>query len=148
EIATAIGAEKSAGILAFLAIAEEGAEHTCHALVPWQLHESLRLRHAHQLGRLRPVAEIFAVAVEEEIDGSAVGELGTAICHVLPMIGRDALTHDSARHRYELKIEILDSERVDLGAHLLDQLLAPRSRGELLIVAGHALASLNIQPGS
>jgi hypothetical protein len=57
------------------------------------------------------------------------------------MVGRDALAHHPSGHRYELQIEILDAELIDLRPHLPDQVVATARLGEFLIVGGHALLS-------
>ncbi len=136
QVAAAIGGEEGTGIFTLLAIAEEGAEHARHALVPGQLHEGFRFGNADELGGLRAVAKILAAAVHEEVDGGAVDELEAAIGDVLPVVGRNALAHDAAGDRHELEVEVLDAERVDLLAHLLDEISAPRSLDEVLVV-GH-----------
>ncbi len=65
QIAAAIRRQKSAGVFPLLAVAEQGAEHARHALVPGKLHEGFGLRNANELGRFRAVAHIFAAAVQE-----------------------------------------------------------------------------------
>ena len=126
QVAAAIGRQVGARILLLLAVAEQRAEHARHALVPGQLHEGLRLGHANELGRLGAVAQVLAAPIEEQVDGCAVDELEAAIGDILPMLGRDALAHDAARHRDELQVEVFDAELVDLGADLLDQIVATR----------------------
>ena len=147
EIAAASAVRKAPGSLALLAVAEQRAPHARHPLVPGQLHEGLGLGDADQLGRLRPVAEIFAAAVDEEIHGGAIDELEALLGDALPMVGRDALAHDAAGDRDELQIEIVDAELVDLLADLLDQLLALRVLDELLDVSRpHAVDVMFITP--
>ena len=102
EITAGVGRQECSGPLALLAVAEQRAPHARHPLVPRELHEGLRLGDADQLGGLRPIAEIFAAAVDEEIHGGAIDELEALLRHALPVIGRDALAHDAAGHRHEL----------------------------------------------
>src|SRR5690349_5044611 len=102
EIAARIGGQKRSRLDALLAIAEQRAPEPRHPLVPRKLHEGLRLRDADELGGLRPVAQIFAAAIEEEIHGGAVDELEALLGHRFPMIGGNALAADAPRHRDEL----------------------------------------------
>src|SRR5665811_310416 len=126
KIAAAIRGEEPTRILLFLAVAEQRAVHARDPLVPGQLHEGLWIGNADKLGRLGTVAEIFAMAVEEQIDRGAIDELKALLGDALPMIGWNALAHDAARDRHELQIEILDPELVDLAANFLDALLTFR----------------------
>ena len=61
--------------------------------------------------------------VQEQVDGRAVDQLEAAFGDQFPVIRRDALAADPAGDRYELHVEILDSQFVDLAAHLFDQLV-------------------------
>ncbi len=124
QVAARVRGQESAGVLALLAVAEERAPDARHPLVPGQLHEGLGLGDADQLRRLRAVAEIVAVPVQEEVHGGAVDELEALFGDRLPVLGRDALAHDAAGHGDELQIEVFDAERVDLLAHFADQRLA------------------------
>ena len=132
----AVGGEECARLDALLAVAEQRAPQPRHPLVPGQLHEGLRLGNADQLGGLRPVAEIVAAAVDEQIHGGAVDELEALLRHAFPVIRRNALAADAAGHRDELQIEILDAELVDLFPDLLDELFAARRLDEQLDVHG------------
>src|SRR6185295_2594000 len=107
QVATAVGREIAPGVVALLAVAEERAPHAGDALVPGKLHEGLGLGNANELGGLGTVAQIFAAAIEEEVDGRSVDELEAPVGHVLPMVGRDALAHDAPGDRDELQIEIV-----------------------------------------
>ena len=84
EIAARIGGQEGAGIVALLAVAEQRAPEPRHPLVPGELHEGLGLGDADQLGRLRPVAEIVAAPVEEQVHGGAVDELEALLRHRFP----------------------------------------------------------------
>ena len=65
----------TAGILPLFPVAETSAEHSCDALVPWQLTEGLGVRNSDQLRGFRAVADVLTVAIEIQIRGRAVDEL-------------------------------------------------------------------------
>ena len=67
------------GIDILLPIAETGAEDARDSLVPGKLHECLRIGNADEFGRLRPVADILPVAIDEEVRRRAVDELESAL---------------------------------------------------------------------
>ena len=142
EIAAGVGGQEGAGLDALLAVAEQRAPEPRHPLVPRELHEGLGLWDADQLGRLRPVAEIVAAPVDEEVHGGAVDELEALLGDRFPMVGRNALAHDAAGDRHELQIEIFDAELVDLLANFGDELLAARRIDETLNVSGCGPARL------
>ena len=123
QVASAIRGQECARVLSLLAVAEQGAPHARNPLVPRQLAEGLRLRDAHQFLLVRSVPEVFAVAVQEQVDGRAVDQLETALGDGFPMIRRNALAADPSCDRHELEIQILDTQLVDLAAHLLDQIV-------------------------
>src|SRR5262249_37365682 len=124
QVAAAIGGQVAAGVHFFLAIAEAGAEDAGDALVPGQLAEGLGIWNADQLGGLRAVADIVAVPIDKQVGGRAVDQREATLGDGLPVIGRDALADDAARHRYELIVDVSDAELLDLGSHLLDEFLA------------------------
>ncbi len=126
EIAAAVGCQVPAAVDVFLAVAETGAEDARDALVPGKLHEGLRIGNADQLGGFRPVADILAVAVDEEVRGRAIDELEALLRRPLPMVGRDALADDAARHRDELIVDVRDAELVDFLSHLPNEIAAAR----------------------
>src|SRR5438270_13145994 len=95
QVAPAVRCQMSAGIDPLLAIAEAGAEDPGHALVPGQLNEGFRVGDADQFRGLRTVADVIAVAVDEEIGRRAIDELEAALRDALPMVGRDALADDA-----------------------------------------------------
>ena len=136
EIAAGIGGQEGAGIDALLAVAEQRAPEPRHPFVPRELHEGLRLWDADQLGGLRPVAEIVAAPVDEQVHGGAVDELEALLGDRFPVVGRNTLAHDAAGDRYELQIQIFDAELVDLLANLGDELLSARRIYETLDVRG------------
>ena len=117
EVAAAVRGEERARVLALLPVAEQRAPQPRHPLVPGELAEGLRLRDAHQLLVLRAVAQVLAVAVEEEVDRRAVDELEAPLGDALPVVGGDPLAADSAGDRHELEVQVLDAEPVD---HLSD----------------------------
>ena len=123
QIAAAVGGQKCARILPLFPVAEQGAPDTGDALVPGQLAEGLGLGDSDQLLVLRPVAEIFAMPVDEQVDGRAVDQLKAALGHRFPVIRRDALAANPAGDRHELEIQILDPHLVDLLAHLFDKIV-------------------------
>src|SRR5262249_47306769 len=134
KMSARVGGEKRTGLDPLLAITEQRAPEPRHPLVPGELHEGLRLRDPDQLCGLRSVAQIFSVAVEEEIHGGTVDELEALLRHRFPVFGGNALAADAARYRHELQIKIFDAELVDLFSDLLDQLLAPGRFDEALDV--------------
>ena len=123
QVAAAVGGQECARLFALFPVAEQGAPHACDALVPGQLAEGFGLRNADQFLVLRAVAEIFAMPVDEQVDGRAVDELEAALGHRFPVIRRDAFAADPAGDRDELEIKVLDPHFVDLAAHLFDQIV-------------------------
>jgi hypothetical protein len=120
KIAARIGGKERSRLIPLLAVTEQRAPKPRHSLVPGELHEGLWLGNADQLRRFRPIAEILAAPVEEQVHGSAVDELEALARHAFPMVCRNALAADATRDRHELQIEILDAEFVDLLADLGD----------------------------
>src|SRR6476660_3831520 len=96
KIAARIGRQERTRFLALLAVPEQRAPKPRHPLVPGKLHEGLRLGNADELRRLRPITEIVAAAVEEQIHGGAINELKALFRHAFPMVGRDTLAADAA----------------------------------------------------
>src|SRR6266508_1829158 len=94
KIAARIGGEERSGLIALLAVTEQRAPESRHPLLPGELHEGLGLGNADELRRLRPIAQILAAPVEEEIHGGAVDELEALIRHAFPMVGGDAFAAD------------------------------------------------------
>ena len=126
QVAAAVRGQERARLLALLAVAEQRAPQPCDPLVPRELAERLGLGNADQLLVLRSVAEIFAVPIDEEIDGRAVDELEATFGDALPVIGRNALAANAAGNRYELQVEVIDAESVD---HLADLAYLVRPSG-------------------
>ncbi len=126
QVAAAVGGQMPARVLLLLAVAETGAENPSDPLVPRQLHEGLGVGNADQLGGLRPVADIILVPIDIQIGGGPIDELEALLSDALPMIGRYPLADDTTGHRYELAVEVLDAELVDLLPHLLDEIAPPR----------------------
>ena len=124
QIAAAVGRQMTAALVVLLAIAEAGAEHPRHPLVPGQLHERLGIGNADQLGGLGPVADVLSVAIREEVGRRSIDELEALLRRALPVVGRNALADDAARHRDELIVDVSDAELVDLLAHLPDEIAA------------------------
>ena len=116
QVAAAIRGQEGARVLALLTVAKQRAIYPRDALVPGQLHHGFRLGDTDQLGGLRPVAEILAATVHEQVHGGAIDELEALPGDALPVVRRDALAHDPAGDRDELQIEILDPQLVDLLA--------------------------------
>ena len=94
-------------VLALLAVAEADAPDARDARVPRKRLERLRLGHADELGGLRPVSDVVAVAVGEEVRGGAVDELESLLRDRLPVLRRDALAHDPAGDGEELVVDVL-----------------------------------------
>src|SRR5207248_8817933 len=115
-----------------LAVAEADAPDARDAAVPRQDCERVRLREANELRRLRPVADVVAVPVGEEVRGRAVDELKALPRHRLPVRRGDALAHDPAGDRGELVVDVLDSLAVDLLAHRGDLLVSPLCSDEAI----------------
>ena len=142
QVPAAVRGEERARFLALLAVAEQRAPQARHPLVPRELAEGLRLGDPDQLLVLRTVAEVLAVAVEEEVDGRAVHELEAPLGDALPVIGGNALAADASGDRNELQVQVVDAEPVDHLAHLAD-LLRPSGRfHEPFDVHRHSLALL------
>ena len=144
QVAAAVGREERSRLLAFLAVAEQRAPQPRHALVPGELAEGLRLRDADQLLVVRAVAEILAVPIEEEVDGRAVDELEPPLRDALPVIGGNALAADPAGNRYELQVQVLDSELIDLLPDLLHHLVPSGCFHEAFDVHRHSLRLLGL----
>ena len=121
QIAAAIRGQEGARLLPLFPIAEQRAPHAPDALVPGQLAEGLRLGDAHQLLVVRPVAEVLAVPVQEQVDRRPVHELETALGDRFPVVCRDALAANPSGDRHELEVDVLDPQLLDLAAHLSDQ---------------------------
>src|SRR4029078_4042096 len=90
KVAPRIGGEERSRLIPLLAVTAQRAPEPRHPLVPRELHEGLWLGNANQLRRLRPVAEILAAPVEEEIHGGGVEELEGLFLHAFPMFLRHA----------------------------------------------------------
>ena len=137
EVVAAVGREVGAAVLDVLAAAEAGAPDARDLGVPRQHLERLGLGQADELGGLGAVADVLAVPVDEEVGGRAVDELEALARHRLPVRGGHALAHDPARDRDELVVDVRHARSVDLLAHVLDQLIAPRGTHELFEVGRH-----------
>ena len=85
EVAAAVGREERGRVLDVLAAAEQGAEDARDLGIPGQRHERLGLRDADELGGLRAVADVLAVAVDEQVGGRAVDELEALAGDRLPV---------------------------------------------------------------
>ena len=103
-----------------------------------QGHERLGLGDADQLPRLGPVADVLAVAVDEEVRRRAVHELEALLGHRLPVRRGHALPHDPAGDGDELVVDVGDPRRVDSPAHLGHALRAPVCVDELLEIGRHS----------
>ncbi len=120
QVAAAVRRQVAAWVFALFAVAEQGAVEPGDAFVPRQLHHGFGFRDAHQLGRFRAVAEIFAGAVGEQVHGGAVDELEALLSDSFPVIGRDAFAHNFAGDGNELQVEILDPELINHFANFFD----------------------------
>ena len=132
QIAAGVRGQERAGVLAFLAVAEERAPHPGDAFVPGQLAEGLGLGHADQLGGLGAIAQIFAVPVGEKIDRGAIDQLEALGRNRFPVVGRNALAANATGDRDKLQVEILNPKLVDFLAHLPDHFVAAIGLNELL----------------
>ena len=99
--------------------------------------ERLRLGDADELGGLRPVPDVVAVAVGEEVRGRAVDELESLLRDRLPVLRRDALAHDAAGDGGELVVDVLDPLGVDPPPDLLDGIGTSVGLDEALQVGRH-----------
>ena len=86
EVAAAVRGEEAARVLALLAVAEAGAPDARDRGVPRERLERLRLGDADELGGLRPVADVVAVPVGEEVRRGAVDELEALARDRLPVL--------------------------------------------------------------
>ena len=137
EVAAAVGGQEAARILPLLPVAEAGAPDAGRLRVPRQRHEGVRLRDPDELRRLRPVADVLAVPVDEQVGRRAVDELEALGRHRLPVLRRDALAHDPARDGGELVVDVGDPQAVDLLADACDLSIAPVGGNELLEIRRH-----------
>ena len=137
EVVAAVGREVRAAVLEILAAAEAGAPDARDLRVPRQHLERVRLGQADELGGLGAVADVLAVAVDEEVGRRAVDELEALARHRLPVGRGHALAHDPARDRDELVVDVRHAGGVDLLAHLLDEVIAPRGTYEPFEVGRH-----------
>ena len=126
EQAAAVRRQVGAGVDVLLAAAEQGAEHAGDLRVPRQLRERLGIGHADQLARLGAVADVVAMAVDEQVRRGAVDELEALAGHALPVLRRHALAHHAAGDRCELVVDVLDALGIDLATHLLDLVVTTR----------------------
>ena len=107
--------------------------------VPRQHRERLRLGDPDQLPGLGPVADVVAVAVDEQVRRRAVHELEPLLGHGLPVLGGHALAHDPAGDRDELVVDVGDALGVDAAADVGHLLRPPRGLDELVEVAHGSL---------
>ncbi len=126
KIAAAVRGQIRARIFNLLAVPEAGAVHAGHALVPRKLAEGFRIGDANELGRLRAVTDVVAVAINKQISGGAIDQLESPLGGALPVIRGNTLADDASGNGNELVVDVVDTERVDLLAHFLDQRRAPR----------------------
>ena len=105
--------------------------------VPGQDAERLGLGDADQLARLGSVADVVALAVDEQVRRRPVDELEALVRDVLPVRRRDALAHDATRDGDELVVHVLDAGGVDLLADLLDRLVPALLADERFDVGRH-----------
>ena len=75
--------------------------------------------------------------VDEEVGGRAVDELEALARHRLPVGRGHALAHDPAGDGDELVVDVRHARGVDLLAHALDELIAPRGTYEPFEVGRH-----------
>ena len=126
EQAATVGGEVGAGVDVFLATAEQRAEDATDLGIPRQLRERLGVGQTHQLARLGAVADVLAMAVDEQVRRSAVDELKALAGHTLPVLRRHTLAHDAAGHRRELVVDVLDALGINLATNLLDLVVSTR----------------------
>src|SRR6185369_9606864 len=138
EVPAAVGGEETAGVLALLAVAEALAPDSRELLAvagrPGEDGEGLGIGNADELCSLRPVADVVAVAVGEEVGRGAVDELKALVRDRLPVGSGDAFAHNAPRDRGELVVDVRDVLGVDPLANFLDSLSAPVGFDEALEV--------------
>ncbi len=137
EVAPAVRREERAAVDFLFPPAEQRAPHTGGLGIPRQDVEGLGFGDPDQLACFRPVADVIAVAVGEQVGGGPVHQLEAGVRDALPVGGGDALAHDATRHRDELVVHVLDALFDDLALHRLDRLGAAGLRHEPLEIAGH-----------
>ena len=142
QVPAAVRAQEGAAVLALLAVAEADAPDAGDSLVPGQHVERLWLGDADELRRLRPVADVVAVAVGEEVRRRAVDELEALLRDRLPVLRGNALAHDAAGDGGELVVDVLDALGVDPAPDFLDGIGTSIRLDEVLQVGRHYLSSL------
>src|SRR5262249_14021541 len=105
------------------AVSKEGAEDTPHAPVPRQLDKGLRIGYADELGSLRAITDIAAMAIQKQVSGCSIDQLEAALRDLLPVVGRNTLTDDAAGDRDKLVVDVVDAQFIDFGADLSDQIV-------------------------
>jgi hypothetical protein len=118
-------------------LAELYAEHPGDLRVPRELAERVRVGQAHQLAGLGPVADVLALAVDEQVRGRPVPELEAAARDGLPVVGGHPLAHDPAGNGDELVVDVRDPAVVDLTTDLGDGLVPAILCDMALQVGGH-----------
>ncbi len=125
QVAAAVRGQVAAGIHLLFPVPEQGAEDPGGLRIPGQLAERVHVRQPDELGRLRPVPDVLAVAVDEQVGRGAVDQLEAALGDPLPVVGGNALAHDPPGDRDELIVDVADALGVDLRPDALDSLGAP-----------------------
>ena len=151
QVAATVRGQVRTRIIDFLAVAETRAEDARDAFVPGQLTERIGVRNADQLLGLRPITDVIAVAVGEQVGGGAVNQLKAVLGGALPVIRGDPLAHHPAGDGDELVVDVGDAELVDFAAHLAHLLRAPgliRVLGDLLRGSTHRRGAARDWPSS
>ncbi len=138
EVAPAVRGQKGTRVVEFLPSPEQRAEDAGDLGVPGQHAEGVDVGQPHQLRRLRPVADVVAVPVGEEVGGGAVDELEALLRRRHPLGGRYPLSHHPAGDRDELVVDVRDALVVDPAPDLLDAFVAPVLGQESFEICRHA----------
>ena len=137
QVAPAVRGQVAAGVLDLLPAPEQGAEHPRHLGVPGQRLKVSTSGRPTSSRRLGPVADVLAVAVDEEVGGRPVDELEALLRDRRPVRGRDALAHHPPGHRDELEVDVGDALGLDPPGHFVHLLTPAVPFEELLEGGGH-----------
>ena len=118
QVATTVRGQEHSAVDLLLAAPEQGAEHPGRLGVPGELHEGVDLGHADQLAGLRAIADVLAVAVDEQVGRGPVDQLEALVGDGAEVLSRDALTHDAPGDGHELAVQVLDAVGLDLSFNL------------------------------
>ncbi len=141
QVPAGVRGEYFARPLAILPVAEARAPDPGDARIPGQHLERLRLRYPDELPSLRAVADVVAMAVDEEVRRRAVDELEALLGDRLPVGRRNALAHDAAGHGGELVVDVGDAFGVDSLPNVLHPLSTSFGFDEALQVGRHHASS-------